>query len=66
MDGLALGLPPADDREFFIDNIVRRKRMARDEQDEDIAGAEFPLYLALQSAPPEISRSTQSSDQRRA
>jgi hypothetical protein len=47
MHGVALRLPLADDRDLLVDDIVRRKRMARDEQDEDVAGPDLLLDLSL-------------------
>ena len=38
MDVFALALALTDDRDLFVDDIVGRQRVARDEQDEDIAG----------------------------
>jgi hypothetical protein len=48
MDGLALRLPLADDRDLLVNDIVGRQRMGRDEEDEDVAGAQPLLDLPLQ------------------
>ena len=58
MDRVALRLPIANDRDLLVDNIVGRQRMARDEQDEDVARTEPLLDSLSQSAPPGIRRST--------
>src|SRR5580658_1938758 len=47
MDRIALGLPLADERNLLVDDIVGRQRMARDEQDENVASAQFLLDLPL-------------------
>jgi hypothetical protein len=47
MNGLALCLPLANNRNFLTDNIVRRHRIGGHQEDEDIAGAKLLLDLRV-------------------
>src|SRR5208283_1832752 len=47
MDVLGLRLPLADDGNLLVDDIVGRQRMARDEQDEDVARLQLARDLPL-------------------
>src|SRR5271166_7194277 len=47
VDVLGVGLPLANDRDFLFDDVTRRHRIGRNEQDEDVARAQLALdFLA--------------------
>src|SRR5271157_3743994 len=47
MNVLAARLPLADNRDFFVDNVVGRQRVGRDEQNEDVAVSQSALDLRV-------------------
>src|SRR4051812_1181320 len=53
MNRLALRLPFTNNRDLLVDDVVRRHRMSRDEQYEDVARAQVSLDLRIPVRPAE-------------